>query len=1111
LNIPAPLPTEGRIVRFRILLSVLLFLAVKEARAEQTPSEAAEFFEREVRPLLVEHCQKCHGAEPKLKGGLNLTTRALLLKGGDSGAAVVPGKPDASLLIKAIRYADDDLKMPPKSKLSEAAIAKLVRWVESGAPWPETVAQLAPGAGRKFVITDEHRRWWSFLPVKAAPPPTVKETAWLRSDLDRFILAKLEEKGIEPAPPADKRTLIRRATFDLTGLPPTPEDIDAFLKDESAAAFTKVVDRLLASPAYGERWGRHWLDVVRYADNRDSRGLNGPEDIGDAWRYRDWVIDAFNRDLPYDRFILEQIAGDVLPPKEPGGINTEGLVATGLLTIGEWGTGDADKEKMLTDIVDDQINVVSKAFLGLTLGCARCHDHKFDPIPQADYYGLAGIFFSTHILPDPGPKTNGSPMLRTPLLAPAELARRDEHQKLVKVLEESVKRETEAAYKARAREMLTQTAKYLLAAHDYRLRLADGNTDSLAAFADRNNLDVRSLGRWVELSSGDKYRLLPNLVSDVAATKGVFSWRGKAECPNALINTTARAQPILSFKLPPRSVSIHPGPSNGVAAAWLSPVHATLKISGRVADLDPNCGDGVAWRVDHRRADGLRRELATGDIPNGGASLLDRGATSGPLAAVEVSPGDRVELVILPKANHTCDTTLIELTLTPVGGGPAWDLTRDLLDDPAQGNPHRDGLGHAGVWHLLDMADGKPLSAELPAALADWHRAEANTTDRAALERSAADFQQAFHATDAGSPFHIEKPEEEVALAPVIRDRLNRLRKDLDAARAVKLPPIQTALAAQEGGVPNSAYGGFHDARIYIRGLYTRPGEEVPRHFPVVLAGDVQHPIAKGSGRLELARWIAASDNPLTARVMVNRLWQYHFGEGIVRTPNNFGKLGEQASHPELLDWLASKLVSQGWSVKAMHRLLMLSATYRQSSVTDPQTVRRDPDNRLFSRATPRRLEAEELRDALLVAAGRLDRAAGGPAFPDVATPRRSVYLRTVRSDRTGYRFLFDAPDPENSVDKRTVSTVAPQALFLLNHPFARQQAKALAKRLQQGEGDDKQRISRAYLLLYGRPPSDEEFQVGREFLARRPSAGWTAIEQYAHLLLCGNEFVFID
>jgi hypothetical protein len=780
----------------------LVLIPTLPARSDEPAKD--EFFEKQVRPLLIERCLECHG-DKKPKAGLRLTSRANLLKGGDSGPAAVEGQPEESLIIQAIRY-DDEPKMPPKGKLKDQEIAVLTRWVAMGLPWPETKAiVLAPSsaASKSSRFSDEQRRFWSFQPLQNVVPPETRDTNWPQTPLDRFILAALEANGLTPAAPADKRSLIRRATFDLTGLPPAPEEVEAFLADPAPDAFARVVDRLLASPQYGERWGRHWLDLVRYADSRDARGIGGLDDIGEAWRYRDWVVHAFNRDLPYDQFLIDQLAGDIVPASQPGAVNVEGLVATGLLTIGEWGTGDADKEKMMTDIVDDQIDVVGRAFLGLTLTCARCHDHKFDPIPTEDYYGLAGIFFSTHILPDPGAKTAGSPMLRTPLVPKAQVEAFQRH-----------KAQADA-----------------LAAH---LKAIAGNGDESA---------------------------LP------AETRGAL--------------------------------------------------------------------------------------------------------------------------------------------------------------------------------------------ADLRAALAAW--------------------------------------------------------------RALGPPPIPVALAAQEGGVPKSAHEGIHDARIHIRGSYLRLGPVVPRHFPRILAGDKQPPIGQGSGRLELARWIARPDHPLTARVMVNRIWQYHFGEGIVRTPSNFGTLGERPTHPELLDWLARQFVASGWSIKAMHRLIMLSSAYQQSSHPSAEALRLDPDNRLFSRMNRRRLESEAVRDSLLAVAGRLDRTMGGPSYRDLAQPRRTLYLMTIRSDRSSFGPLFDAADAAAIVDRRTVSTVAPQALFLLNNPFALDQARALAQRILKVDlSDDRARIDYAYHLLYGRPATAEEIAIGLEALRdgadqpteRKAESSW---EIYCQLLLCANEMIYID
>jgi hypothetical protein len=778
----------------------LVILLSQPVGAEPPPASGDEFFEKEVRPILVERCHQCHGDIAKPKAKLRLTSRANLLKGGESGPAAFPGKPAESLLIQAIRY-NDTPKMPPKEKLRDREIDVLTRWVQMGLPWPEAklVSPVAK-VGSEYRITEEQRKFWSFQPVKDAVPPVVKDRSWVKSAIDQFILAKLEENGLSPARPADKRTLIRRATFDLIGLPPTPEEINAFLMDDSPQAFCRVIERLLNSPRYGERWGRHWLDLVRYTDSFDARIVNGPGsemDITEAWRYRDWVVDAFNRDLPYDQFIIAQIAGDILASKEPG--HEKDILATGMLAIGNWGGGDADKEKLLTDIVDDQIDVVGRSTLGLTIGCARCHDHKFDPIPTADYYSLAGIFFSTHILPNVGPKTNGPPMLRISLAPKEEVEKQDRYAARVAELEKEVK--------------------------------------------------------------------------------------------------TAAAQP---------ATSTVPQPANS-------------------------------------------------------------------------------------------------------------------------------------------------------------------------------------------------------------RSRLVKLQGELAAMKKNAQPPLPFANGAQEGGVPDSPHAGIHDVRIHIRGSYARLSDLVPRRFPRIIAGDNQPPIKEGSGRLQLARWLVSPDHPLTARVMVNRIWQHHFGQGIVRSPSNFGKQGERPTHPELLNYLAKRFVESGWSIKAMHRLIMLSAAYQQSSEPEPETFKKDPDNRFFGHMNRQRLEAEAIRDNLLAVAGRLDRMVGGKAVRDFRSPRRSLYQMTIRSDRSGFGPLFDVADSTEPVATRSVSTVAPQALFLLNHPFVMEQKAALARLiLAADKADNKERIQKAYILLYARPPTEEEMQIGQDFLSREGSSA-QAWEEFCEILLCANEFIFVD
>ena len=461
-------------------------------RAEP-PATDEEFFEKEVRPLLIEKCSGCHG-ETKPKGNLKLTSRADVLHGGDNGAAVVPGKPDESLLVKAVRYQDEP-RMPPKGKLTEKQIGVLEKWVKLGAPWPGAKAPPTPAEGG-FVITDKHRQFWSFQPVKAAPLPAARDVKWSRTPVDRFILAKLEAKDIAPATAADKRTLLRRATFDLIGLPPTPAEIDAFLADDSPQAFAKVVDRLLASPQYGERWGRHWLDVVRYADARDLIQLPRESDFRESWRYRDWVVDSFNCDLSYTDFVRAQIAGDLLPSPRSGSFNKDGLVATGLLAIADFVPGDVDKNQMIADYVNDQIDVVGKAFLGLSVACARCHDHKFDPISTEDYYALAGIFFSTRIIP--GPVAGNTPLVKVAILTPLEIAQlqaqtvADTRRRAE--LEQLLPDAADRAYRDYLTNLLTeQSARYLVAACECRGPAKPALTD----VAKKHALHSGALSEWV--------------------------------------------------------------------------------------------------------------------------------------------------------------------------------------------------------------------------------------------------------------------------------------------------------------------------------------------------------------------------------------------------------------------------------------------------------------------------------------------------------------------------------------------------------------------------------------------------------------------------------------
>jgi hypothetical protein len=1128
-------------------------------------SPALEFVEREVRPLLVERCFKCHGNIERPKGGLKLVDRAAVLQGGDSGPAAVPSKPAESYLIETIGYRDS-VQMPPDGKLSDAQIATLTKWVAMGLPWPAASATEAPMADAKadvgsqgYQITEEQRQFWAFQPVKVGPAPPIEEAAWPHGEIDRYILARLEQDHLRHAPAADRRTLIRRATFDLTGLPPTPAEVQAFLADASADAFAKVIDRLLASPQYGQRWGRHWLDVARYTDCGDARDLaqNSPlSDVKDAWRYRDWVVRAMNRDLPYDRFIIDQLAGDLVEPTSPDRLNVEGTIATGFLAVGPWGNGDADKEKMLTDIVDDQLNVTCRAFLGLTITCARCHDHKFDPIPTADYYSLAGIFYSTHIIPDVGPKTGGALMLRVPLLSATELAAREASKGRLAELKTQVAALFEQDYQKQAKSLIGQTARYLMAAWDYQAsdqRPADQPIDQFVA---SRGLDSRLLTQWIAyLGLGDP-KLLSKSVANADGVAGLHAWVPADGPPHPVfqVNPTDAPARYLSWVIPPRSAAVHPSPTGSVAVAWRSPIAGAVRIRGRIADGDPNGGDGVGWAI-VRRHGHASENLVAGVIDNGGSQDLAALTDLRPLENVDVRPGDAIWLVISPRTGYGFDTTIVELEISEmITDGQVWSLARDVVADPLKAgyvNPHPNALGNRAVWEFLDLLAISNAAARVrpDSPLARWFEAIDGpglpADKRALAEAVAAQIEQSLLAvatapadgpttqwycdvTSSTGPFRPADTAADERLLEETRPRAAEMRRQIAALEKQLAEPIPTANCAQDGGVPQSIYAGFHDAQIQVRGSYTRLGETVPRRFPRILAGENQAPITAGSGRLELARWLASPDNPLSARVMVNRIWQHHFGEGIVRSASNFGKLGERPTHPELLDYLADRFVKLGWSMKALHREIMLSATYQQSSIGDADSAAQDPDNRWRSRANRWRLESEAIRDNLLAVAGRLDTALDGPSTRDFAAPRRTLYLMTIRSDRTGFGTLFDAADPLLSVEARITSTVAPQSLFLMNNEFVVAQAGALADRTlaetdaatetagnlpSDAESRERARIEQLYELLYARPVTDREVAIGHQLLAARRAVSdergaWLA---YCQVLLCANEFIYID
>lgn len=844
----------------RVLLTALSMLApvftahaddpvdgVPETAIAVVSAADLEFFESKIRPVLIEHCYSCHAADSKIiRGGLLVDSRDGLLEGGDSGPAVVPGNAEESLLLAALKH--ESFEMPPERKLPDAVIADFEQWIARGAVDPRDVGNAEPPRGVDYEAAKSH---WAFQVIADPMPPTVLQESWIQSPIDRFVLARLEAAGMTPRPRADKATLIRRASFDLIGLPPSVAEVEAFLADQSPDAFAKVIDNLLQSPHYGERWGRHWLDLVRYAD---TNGADENHQLPNAWHYRDWVVRMINRDQPLDQFIIEQLAGDLLEKTGDEQIDGDRITATGMMVIGPKMLAEQDKDKMVIDIVDEQIDTVTRTMLGLTIGCARCHDHKFDPISAKDYYALAGIFYSTKTMADRAFVSN---WLERPLPSAEIESKRAEHQKKI------------------------DAAKAELASAEAALKAQTEKRDQLQAAFDK----------------------------------------AKPENANA----------------------------------------------------DPDAAS----------------------------------ATEG-----------------------------------------------DVADAKAE-------------------ESSSPSQAELDAA-----KAEVDT----------------------------------------LKKKLEEQKKAVEAVE--KAMPAFTMVMAADEAKPT-------ELPIHIRGNHlTLAKEKVNRGMPEILTATASAPAIPEdqSGRLQLAQWLVSPENPLTARVMANRIWMWHFGQALVRSPSNFGLRADQPTHPEMLDYLASRLIHDGWSLKRMHRLIMNSATYQMASDIDfPESqhyAQQDPENRLLWRRTRRRLEAEPVRDSVLFVGGGLNTQLGGKA-PDVNANRRAVYLPINRASLYEMFSTFDYVETANHIEQRPTTTVPHQALFLLNSPIVHQQAIAAAKQVIAGYEATEERIAAMFRMLYARPPSEAELARSLSFIAtaetelesvtdssQRVVQTWSAL---CRSMIAANEFLYID
>jgi hypothetical protein len=884
-------------MRSILFVSLTALFAVPVYAASPTPpAEGIEFFEKNVRPILVDTCYKCHSAKSeKLKGGLLLDTRAGSLKGGKTGPAVVPGDLDKSLLIKAVRYTDEDLQMPPKEQLSKTQVAALEAWVKMGAPDPRGDAPVASGGPMTVLSLADSKNFWSFKRPILSPVPVAKGD-WAKSPIDAFVLAKLDEKGMAPAPMADKRTLIRRATFDLTGIPATAAEVAAFEADTSSNAFEKVIDRLLASPAYGQRWARHWLDVARYAD---TKGYVFQEErrYPFAYTYRDWVVSALNADMPYDQFLINQIAADkVQKPADAEG--TKNLAAMGFLTLGRRFLNSQP------DIIDDRLDVLSRGTMGLTVACARCHDHKFDPIPTADYYSLYGVFASSI-----EPAGDALPLLTTAEKTPQTI----EYEKEFAAREAQV-----AKFKQDRFELILAPLKTAKGIESYMLLASKARTagdGEITKFADDAKLNKYFLRRWKVYL--EQTAVKKDLIFAV--------WHEVASITEKDFATKA-PEAIARFAL------------NGA-----KPVHAELL------------------------------KVLTATPPK---TLADVAAAYGKILEAEIA-NPKSEIAKSVTFPNTVATTEIDRVLN--------------RDD---------------------------------------------------------------------------------------RNKLDELKKKRDALTATHPGAPARAMVMVDAPTPITPV-------IFKRGNQGMPGAQVPRQFLACVAGDARKPFKEGSGRLELARSIASKDNPLTARVFVNRVWIGHFGKGLVRTPSDFGIRGERPTHPELLDYLAVQFMQNDWSIKKLHKAIMLSAVYQQSSIASAEALQDDSENRLLSHQNRQRLDFEAMRDSLLAAAGQLDASVGGKSVDIIAQPfshRRSIYGFIDRQNLPNLFRAFDFASPDQHAPMRFANTVPQQALFMMNSPFVVEQARALANRA----GDmsiPTEKIRALYKDAFAREPSADEVKLGLLFI----------------------------
>lgn len=1105
---------------------VVLALAALCAPTGAAQDRRAEYFEACVRPLLAERCHRCHGPAEQ-KSGLRLDHGSFVRRGGERGPAVVPGDPDASRLLRAVSYEDVDLQMPPKARLTDAEVDVLQTWIRDGAFWPDEPVPEAGAPKTGFDLDARRSEHWCWTPPRDVAPPAVDAPRWSASPIDRFVRARLDAAGLTPARPASRATWIRRVTYDLTGLPPAPEEVDAFVRDpaDDASARATVVDRLLASPRFGERMARHWMDLVRYAE---TMGHEYDFPMLAPWRYRDYLIRAFNADVPYDQFVVEHLAGDLLdePRRDPDTGLPESPLGTTYLWLMDQTHSPVDSRQALSERIDNAIDVTSKTFLGVTVACARCHDHKFDAIATTDYYAWFGVLEGSRYVPR--------------VLEPAGAA--DAHARV------------DEAHSALRQALLD----------DWTSRPADLGALLLAA---------SELPAPPPPASNDVERV------KLAAERKLEVWKVAGR-----LGVDGRRLELLDEALRAGDPALDPRhPLHAFAAVARqdagdrTSAHWTKSLTTDRADRD---GDTTVLDFGRGTLDGqalvdgpafrLVRDPVTVAVTDGRPSVRA-------LAGAWAHSGATSPREIGTLASHDFRIDARYLHVLVAGTGARFNVVVNgfnLIRDPIYGSL-KQTIGHADArWRTVDLEMWRGQRAYVQFCDVPGHdpadpENPGGWSDSAWIAVSRAVLSDDRAPPRASPPAAAEwlgkaPPDDLTGVATRYDDALTaalRALRDgqpapapavalLDwLARHDLLPPPDAGslaapvdrLARAEAALPRAtvvgttADGEAIEGHVHIRGSHKNLGERVPRRFLLALDG-TPFP-GPGSGRLALARRIVDPDNPLTARVMVNRLWHHLLGRGIVPTVDNFGVLGQPPSHPDLLDWLACCFVADGWSVKALVRRIALSETYAMASASDdPRAAEIDPDNVLLHRARVRRLEGEAIRDALLALSGRLDLTMFGPGVPVHLTPfmdgrgrpgrsgprdgdgRRSVYLEVRRNFLDPMFLAFDTPIPFSTVGARTVSNVPAQALSLMNDPFVHEQTALWARRILDLDGfDDAGRVDRMYREAFARPPEPDELDAALAFLDEQAQryAGcgpddarpWSDL---AHVLVNVKEFVFL-